>query len=96
MDTTVILAQPRGSQLRADVVYVDSPGSAGRQPGEIFPHIGANRTDNLDPPDPGFISVNFVQTNPLEMRWVDPPGAQPFYDIFFFLLYSEGYNPPWV
>ena len=29
MDTTVILAQPRVSQLRADVVYVDEWGMIG-------------------------------------------------------------------
>ena len=30
MDTTVILAQPRVSRLRADAVYVDRRGSTGR------------------------------------------------------------------
>ena len=30
MDTTVILAQPRVSRLRADAVYVDRRGSPGR------------------------------------------------------------------
>ena len=32
MDTTVILAQPRVSRLRADAVYVDCSGSRGRIP----------------------------------------------------------------
>ena len=38
MDTSVILAQPRGPRLRADAVYVASPGSAGLDrvpPGEF-------------------------------------------------------------
>ena len=70
MDTTVILAQPRGSRLRAAVVYVDRSGLPRAQPGEPDPYIGANRTGNLDPPDPGFISVNLLHKNPLEMRGV--------------------------
>ena len=47
MDTTVILAQPRGSRLRADAVYVDRSGMVGHGlpsaeiyvygQGEIFP-----------------------------------------------------------
>ena len=54
MDTTVILAQPRGSRLRAAVVYVDASGLPRAWFGKPDPYIGANRTGNLDPPDPGF------------------------------------------
>ena len=38
MDTTVILAQPRVSRLRADAVYVDASGSGRAPPGKPEHH----------------------------------------------------------
>ena len=49
MDTTVILAQPRVSWLRADAVYVDRRGCAG-PPGRI--------------PDPGLPNAGFARAPP--------------------------------
>ena len=59
MDTTVILAQPRVSRLRADVVYVDRSGSGrrtvdrgkafgriSRAPPKIAPNLFSGYTEN--------------------------------------------------
>ena len=40
MDTTVILAQPRGSRLRADAVYVDRSGIRGHPRKSTFASRG--------------------------------------------------------
>ena len=73
MDTTVILAQPRVSRLRADAVYVVCRGSAGARPGQG----GAPGTGQLfgtfDPPRIGQVLRILMQKNPLEMRGVYPP-----------------------
>ena len=50
MDTTVILAQPRVSRLRAAVVYVDSSGKVGAPPGEPVDPLFCIRTRGTAPP----------------------------------------------
>ena len=74
MDTTVILAQPRASRLRADAVYVvcrgstGAPpgldrGSTGAPPGKPVTPSGANFGALFDPPDPSFFYWNLAQQN---------------------------------
>ena len=53
MDTTVILAQPHGTRLRADAVYVDQSGIRGRAGAP-----GPRQSDGpLDPPE----SMEFIE-----------------------------------
>ena len=77
MDTTVILAQPRVSRLRADAVYVVCRGSAGAPPGLDRGKAVHRAPDNylglLTPSRIGQVLRNLMQKNPLEMRGVYPP-----------------------
>ena len=65
MDTTVILAQPRGSRLRADVVYVDESGSIRARPGirgrAGAPSVGATG-GTFDPAESGPLVLEFTKT----------------------------------
>ena len=64
MDTTVILAQPRASRLRADAVYVDRPGVRGRV-GSLS--VGATG-GTFDPPESGPFILEFG-ANKIVILW---------------------------
>ena len=82
MDTTVILAQPRGSRLRADAVYVHASGSVrapfGLRSGSVrasrMPGYGRRWRPRASLKI-GYVSRNLVPQNPLEMRWVGSPNV---------------------
>ena len=65
MDTTVILAQPRGTRLRADAVYVACVGLASGSTGQTGAP-GPRQSDGpLDPPESmEFIEGFYAKKNP--------------------------------
>ena len=106
MDTTVILAQPRVSRLRADVVYVDRSGSGRARVG-----LGSANGRSC------FFIVSFLAGTPpfellhhcgalqkkLKNGLVASPdlvtfsasGVHPVYAYYFHPQHGEGYNPLW-
>ena len=86
MDTTVILAQPRVSRLRADVVYVDASG-------EPVPYYVANFPALLTPQKLSLPQGSLEKKDPYSKNDGDPSGAQPFYGIFFSYCILKGTTP---
>ena len=73
MDTTVILAQPRVSRLRAAAVYVDHRGCPGAADIGVI-HSGLSRGP---PPNPWFSTGQTCAKIPLSVREIWPPEAPP-------------------
>ena len=65
MDTTVILAQPRVSRLRADAVYVDRSGSVR---GTLDPGFSSARLARGPPRSVLFYWANSAHLSPIHVR----------------------------
>ena len=103
MDTTVILAQPSGSRLRAAVVYVACVGldSGSRRAG--FGRAGAllcrQFSGTFDPPKSivsfqDFDAKNGPMARP-DLVTFSASGVHPVYAYYCHPQHGEGYNPLW-
>ena len=96
MDTTVILAQPRVSRLRADVVYVVSVGLRSGSVRAPFGQAGAllcrQSNGQFGPPKIVYLSRILMQQIPRKIRWVGGSGVHPVYAYYFHPQHGEGYN----
>ena len=95
MDTTVILAQPRVSRLRADAVYVASVGLASDSRRKAGSLLCRQSDGQFGPPKIVYLSRILMQKNPRKIRWVGGSGVHPVYAYYFHPQHGEGYNPLW-
>ena len=98
MDTTVILAQPRVSRLRAAVVYVDESGWPGMT-GQTGALLCRQSNGQFGPPKSivsfqDFDAKNGPMARP-DLVTFSASGVHPVYAYYFHPQHGEGYNPLW-